>query len=142
MTHQFDFWQDHSRRFLTAALSPDRTYRMENPDGYGKRTGSCGDTVEIFLHMENGRIHSASFNTNGCINTSACAFTVCEMAEGLDPEKAWAIDAGRVEKALETLPPDHFHCAELATGALYLALARLEETRKNPWKKAYLKKNG
>ena len=142
MTDEFDFWQDHSRRFLTAALSPDRTYRMENPDGYGKRTGTCGDTVEIFLHMENGRIHSASFLTNGCINTSACAFTVCEMAEGLVPEKAWAIDAQQVEAVLETLPKDHFHCAELATGALYLALARLGDAQKAPWKKAYQKTGG
>jgi nitrogen fixation NifU-like protein len=27
---------------------------------------------------------------------------------------------------LKTLPADHFHCAELAVGALYLALASLK----------------
>jgi len=38
---------------------------------------------------------------------------------------------------LETLPPDHFHCAELAVGAFYLALAHLRDNQKSPWKKLY-----
>ncbi|MCP4673404.1 MAG: iron-sulfur cluster assembly scaffold protein, partial [Desulfobacula sp.] len=39
---------------------------------------------------------------------------------------AWKISPEKVNKFLETLPEDHFHCAELAVGALYLALADLE----------------
>ena len=37
----------------------------------------------------------------------------------------------------ETLPADHYHCAELAVGALYLALADCRQTRRKPWQKLY-----
>ncbi|OPX37063.1 MAG: hypothetical protein B1H13_13500 [Desulfobacteraceae bacterium 4484_190.3] len=70
-----NFWQDHSSNFLKMAFSHDRRESIENPDGYGKRTGDCGDTVEFFLTIFGGRIKSVSFKTNGCINTNACART-------------------------------------------------------------------
>jgi nitrogen fixation NifU-like protein len=31
------------------AFRHDRREAIEHPDGYGKRTGDCGDTVEMFL---------------------------------------------------------------------------------------------
>jgi hypothetical protein len=43
----FDFFQDHSHQFLEMALSRDKIGKMNSPDGYGKRTGNCGDTVEF-----------------------------------------------------------------------------------------------
>jgi nitrogen fixation NifU-like protein len=45
----FDFWQDNSLHFLEMAFRYDRRERIQYPDGYGKRTGECGDTVEMFL---------------------------------------------------------------------------------------------
>jgi nitrogen fixation NifU-like protein len=122
----FDFWQDHSCNFLEMAFRHDRRERLDNPDGYGKRTGECGDTVEIFLTVREGRIQTAAFDTNGCLHTTACANTVVEMAAGRPPETAWEITPEAVGAFLETLPRDHFHCAELAVGALYLALASLK----------------
>jgi nitrogen fixation NifU-like protein len=119
----FDFWQDHSLRFLEMAYKADRREHLENPDGFGTRTGECGDTVSFYLTIEGGRIQSASFQLNGCLNTAACANTVGELVEGKTLEEAWAITPEDVMDYLETLPRDHAHCAELAVGAFYLALA-------------------
>jgi nitrogen fixation NifU-like protein len=44
-TNNFDFWQDHSTHYLEMALGCDRCEVIKHPDGYGKRTGDCGDTV-------------------------------------------------------------------------------------------------
>jgi len=107
------------------ALRTDRIERVANPDGYGKRTGDCGDTVEFFLTCENNIIQHVSFYVQGCINTIACCNTVARFAKGKPIESAWDISPDRVSDFLETLPEDHFHCAELAVGALYLALADL-----------------
>jgi nitrogen fixation NifU-like protein len=60
----------------------DQRRTLKDPDGYGKRTGECGDTVEMFLIVRKNRIHSVSFITNGCINTHACANCVAFFAEG------------------------------------------------------------
>lgn len=119
----FDFWQDHSLRFLEMAFKPDRMERVKNPDGLGTRTGDCGDTVTFFLTVEDDRIKSASFEIRGCLNTTACANTVAELAEGRTLEEAWALSPDDIVRYLETLPEDHAHCAELAVGAFYLALA-------------------
>jgi nitrogen fixation NifU-like protein len=119
---QFDFWQDHSLRYLEMAFRSDRRETVADPDGFGTRTGDCGDTVTFFLTTRQGRIQSISFETNGCLNTHACANTVCELVEGKTLEEAWSLTPEEIAAYLETLPEDHFHCAELAAGALYLAL--------------------
>ena len=120
---EFDFWQDHSLRYLEMAFRSDRRETVADPDGCGTRTGDCGDTVTFFLTNRQGRIQSISFETNGCLNTNACANTVCELIEGKTLEEAWSLTPEEIAGYLETLPEDHFHCAELAVGALYLALS-------------------
>lgn len=123
----FDFFQDHSRNFLEMALKTDRQELMENPDGYGKRTGVCGDTVEIHLKVCRKRVEGVSYHVDGCVNTNACCNTVAHMVEGKSVEDAWGVTPERVIEFLETLPPDHVHCAELAVGALYLALSKFQD---------------
>jgi len=62
---EFDFWQDHSPHYLDMAFRRDRRKTLKNPDGHGKRTGSCGDTAEIFLIVRSGRIRSVFFDMDG-----------------------------------------------------------------------------
>jgi nitrogen fixation NifU-like protein len=133
----FDFWQDHSLHFLEMAFRTDRREIKRHPDGYGKRTGDCGDTVEMYLSIREGRIQSVSFETNGCLSTNACANTVARLAEGKRVDEAWEITPEDVAGYLETLPPENMHCAELAVGALYLALRNCRELERDPWKKIY-----
>jgi len=44
----FDRWRD-----------PVHMRSMENPDAHGRIKGSCGDTMEIFLRFEKGRVREA-----------------------------------------------------------------------------------
>ena len=82
----FDFLQEHSLRYLEMAFRTDRRERLDKPDGYGRRTGECGDTVEIFLSLSDDVIESISYSTDGCLSTNACANAVAELAEGRDIE--------------------------------------------------------
>jgi nitrogen fixation NifU-like protein len=136
-TEPKNFWQDHSRHFLEMALRTDHHESIDQPDGYGKKTGDCHDTVEIFLRCQKDHIQHVSYRLDGCIHTNACANTVVEMAAGRSIDEAWEITPEGVATYLETLPQDHFHCAELAVGALYLALADCRQLKKKPWQKAY-----
>jgi nitrogen fixation protein NifU and related proteins len=133
----FDFWKDHSEKFLEMALRSDYRERLEYPDAYGKRTGDCGDTVEFFLMVDHGRIKRITIDVQGCINTNACANVVIELAKEKLIEDAWKITPEDIENYLNTLPPDHKHCAELAVGAFYLALSNYREIKSCPWKKMY-----
>lgn len=140
MTKQIkNFWNDHSDKYLEMAFRVDRREAVTNPDAYGKKTGDCGDMVEFFLSVTNDIIEAVSFNLDGCMNTNAAANTVAEMIEGKTIDEAWEVKPEDVIDYLETMPEENYHCAELAVGALYLALANYREHKKAPWKKAYAK---
>ncbi len=124
--HQDDFFQTHSLNFIEMALQTHNMERVDHPDGYGKRTGACGDTVEFFLVVRSGRLMNVTFHVDGCLNTVACSNTVVSMIKGKTVEQAWEISPDQVAEYLQTLPDDHFHCAQLAVGALYLALSSLK----------------
>jgi nitrogen fixation NifU-like protein len=138
--NKFNFGQIHSRHYLEMAFRTDRREVIKQPDGYGKRNGDCGDTVEMYLSIRNGCIQSVSFKTDGCLSTNACANTVAELTEGKKVEAAWEITPENVIDYLETLPPENFHCAELAVGAFYLALTNYQKLRRDPWKRLYQEK--
>jgi len=134
---QFNFWRDHSANYLKMAFYTNRLERIKNPGAYGKNTGKCGDTVEMCLSIRSKRIQSVYFNIEGCINTNACCNTVAYLAEGKSVEEVWGITAENVIDYLETLPPENYHCAELAVGALYQALSNYQENLRDSWKKFY-----
>jgi nitrogen fixation protein NifU and related proteins len=122
-----DFLKDHSLKYIEMALSTDHIEKVAHPDGYGVRTGDCKDTVEIFLTSVENILESVSFWVQGCMNTVACCNALVKLCEGKTIEEAWCISPEKITDFLETLPRDHFHCAELAVGALYLALADLKQ---------------
>ena len=124
----FNFWQDHSTQFLEMALDASRRGRLEKANGYGKKTGVCGDTVEFFLEVKHSRITAVVYDLNGCLHTNACANTIATLAESKSVEEAWSISPEQIAEYLATLPRDHFHCAELAAGAFYLALADYQKS--------------
>lgn len=139
--NDLDFLNDHSPEFIEMAYNYDRMERLTDPDGYGKRTGDCGDTVEMFLSVDKDEtITNISINIDGCVNTTACANTVAHLTEGSTISEAWEISPEQVADYLKTLEEDHFHCAELAVGAFFLSLSNYWELKKNGWKKSYQNK--
>ncbi|MCP4754278.1 MAG: iron-sulfur cluster assembly scaffold protein [Proteobacteria bacterium] len=124
-----EFWQNHSMRFLEMAFDYKRHEKVHEPDSYGKNTGSCGDTVEMYLIGYGDTIRHVSLSVDGCINTNACANTVAQFVEGKTLEEAWDVTPEQVADYLETLPENSVHCAELAVGALYHALSDYESKK-------------
>ncbi len=124
---KFDFWQDHSLNFLEMALKTDKQEIVKNPDGYGKRNGDCGDTVELFLTTKNDEIEFISYSIDGCKNLIACVNTLIHLVEGKKISQAWEIKPEEILNFLETLPENEEHCAELSVGTLYLALNDLNK---------------
>ena len=88
-----------------------------------KTHGACGDTVEMFVMATGDTIRQVTFLINGCLHTHACANTVAHLSEGQTVKAAWDITPESVARYLETLPEDHFHCAELAGGGFLQSLA-------------------
>lgn len=130
-------WPTHSIKFLESAFRSDRHEKRSHADGRGKKMTDCGDSIEFFLIINDNRIASITYTHTGCLNTNACANAVIDLLDGKNLEDAWELNPEDVADYLESLPEAHFHCAELATGALYLALADARDKQKSPWKKLY-----
>lgn len=134
-----EFWNKHSVNFLRMALLADKRERITHADGYGQCSRECGDALEIFLTARNNHVHLASFYTEGCIYTVACANAIVRMVEGKTARDAWTISAQHIVDFLQTLPEGERHCAELAVRTLRAALLDLQETERQPWTKFYRK---
>ena len=132
--------QQHSERFIDMASRTNRFGILNNPDGYGKRVGDCGDTIELYLSIRGGQIQMVTFHIQGCLNTNACANTLAWLVEGRTVADSWHVSPENVIDYLQTLPPDHSHCAELVVGAFYHALTDYSARVSEPWKSAYIQR--
>jgi nitrogen fixation NifU-like protein len=133
-------FDEHSPHFQEMISRIDRYGIIDNPDGYGKRTSACGDIIEFFLTVRNERLQMITFKVGGCANTVACGNTVSLLMEGQRLAEAWQLTSEKVINYLETLAPDQYHCAELAVGAFFNALADCNRRQKESWKKPYLRR--
>ena len=107
---------------LREAREPKNMGRMDDPDLRGKVHGWCGDTMEIFVRVEDETIEEATFVTDGCGATLACGSMLTQMVTGMRLEKAeWVLPKDLIN-ALQGLPEEHEHCAGLAISTLQNAL--------------------
>lgn len=126
--------------FLAHAMTPSNVGIIPQPDGHANPVGSCGDSIELYLRVQDEVITDARFMTNGCMHTIACASALTTLIKGQPVLKAANISYLEVEAEVGGLPEDHMHCATLAEGALTQALQDYYSKRAQPWKKTYQKK--
>ena len=95
---------------------------MDNPDGYGRVAGLCGDTMEIYLQFKNDRVKKASFQTDGCGSSTICGSFAAELALGKNPDELTNITGETILNILGDMPEEDRHCAFLAAETLQDAL--------------------
>ncbi|MFH0821443.1 MAG: iron-sulfur cluster assembly scaffold protein [Pseudomonadota bacterium] len=105
-------------------LNPRNIGELEKVDCFNMMSGICGDTIAIFVGIEDGIVSRISFMTNGCGPTIACSSALTCMAKGIKVEEAMKITGKDLMEYLGGLPVDHTHCADLAVNTLRSALAK------------------
>lgn len=114
---------------MTASLpisfeTPDPLFgRMNAPSASAFLKGPCGDEMEFYLVVRDGRIEDVRYYTEGCGSTRQCAAAVARRARGATVLDALALNPRDVIAAESNLPTDGWHCAILAVSALYRAIA-------------------
>ena len=129
--------QVYSNTVTDHAMNPRNAGSISDADGFGSITGPCGDTIEIWLKIKDGKISNASFWTDGCGATIACSSIATERIKGSNIPQALAVNQSDIIKALEGLPEDNHHCALLTANTIKTAIQDYLALRKEPWKKAY-----
>lgn len=112
----------YSAKVIEEAHNPTNLGRMSVPDARGIVHGWCGDTMEVYLRLNGARIEEATFMTDGCGPSVACGSVLTTMARGMSLEEAGEITPENLIAALDGLPEESVHCAELAVSTLREAI--------------------
>jgi len=132
--------REYSETVLDLWHNPKNMGPLQDFDGHGKVKGTCGDTIEIYMKMENDVVRECTFTTDGCGATIACGSMATELVKGMSFTEALArVSAERIIQQLGGLPEAHTHCAQLASESVRHALADALHHRKSSWKKLYRK---
>jgi len=129
----------YTETVIDHAMNPRNTDKINNADGFASITGPCGDTMKIWLKVNDGKIVGSTFWTDGCSATVACGSIATEMVKSEDITQALAISQSDILEALGGLPEGNHHCALLAANTVKAAIQDYITMRKEPWKKAYRK---
>ena len=120
-----------SETVIEYAYNPRNVGEISDADGVGKITGTCEDTVQIQICVEDERISESRFLTDGCGTSIACGSMLTEMITDKTIEGALMINSGDLLRSLDGLPEGYEHCSVLAVNVLREAIADYRELRLN-----------
>jgi len=92
--------------------------RIEDADQISEMTGTCGDTIKVFLKVTEGRIADVKYQVIGCPGSISAAMAAGDLVCGKTVEEALALHDGDVFQSLGDIPAKKHHCIQLAVKAL------------------------
>ena len=131
--------QAYSGEVVDHALHPRNLGDMKGADAFGRITGPCGDTMEIWLKVNGGVVITASFATDGCAATISTGSMVTELVKGKTIGEVLRVSQQNILDALGGLPEGNRHCALLTADTLKKAAKDYLAFQREPWKRAYRK---
>jgi len=132
-----DMRKAYSEEAIDHFLNPRNLGQIESPDGVGRVTGPCGDTMEIYLRVDGGRITNATFWTDGCGPSIASGSMATELIKGNSIVEAQNMSQDSILNALGGLPDESQHCALLAANTFRDAVRDYLSSKNEPWKRLY-----
>lgn len=97
--------------------------RLNDPTCAARIKGPCGDEMEFYLAINDGRIEDIKFFTDGCNYTLDCAEVTAKLVFKKNIQEALSISPLQVKNMVNDLPQDHNHCSILAVSTLFRAIA-------------------
>ena len=95
---------------------------LPDADQITELTGQCGDTMKIYLKLENGRIKDAKIQVLGCPGAVASAMAAMDMIRGKTLEEAMALTDRDIFRVLVDIPDQKQHCIRLTNKIIKKAI--------------------
>jgi nitrogen fixation NifU-like protein len=113
----------YSDKVIEHFQNPRNVGEIPDYDGMGK-VGSpvCGDMMEVYIKVEDGRLVDVRYKTFGCGAAVASGSMGTEMVKGKTIEEAMKITDLQVAEALDGLPEEKLHCSNLAADGIRSAI--------------------
>lgn len=95
---------------------------MEDAVSHARMKGSCGDTMEMYIAVNDDRIEQVSYVTDGCSSSSIAGSFTSELAVGKTFEEVLDMTGADILNEIGTFPEAEEHCAHLAVSTLQEAV--------------------
>lgn len=103
---------------------------IENADQVSEKIGSCGDTMKIYIKVDDNLIiQDVRYEITGCAGAISAAMAAVELVKGKSLDQALAINDGDVFKALENIPEKKHHCIQLAVKTMHQGIEELKSEK-------------
>ena len=93
---------------------------FENADQVSEKIGSCGDTMKVYLRIDdNNIIDDVRYEITGCAGAISAAMASVDLVKRKTLDDALIVNDGDVFKVLENIPEKKHHCIQLAVKTLH-----------------------
>jgi len=110
---------------------------IENPTIHGTYKGVCGDTIELYLLIEDKIIRDAKFQAIGCAGANTAGSAVTEMIKNLSVDEAEKIIEKDIIFHLGNVPAAKSDCISLACKTLETTLIQYKKNEKKSIKNQF-----
>lgn len=124
---------NYSETLIEHFRNPRNAGMMRDPDGVGEETfDGCGDLARFYLRVVDGRVADVRFQTYGCGPTIAASSAGTELATGRPVSDLLRLSEQEVTAAVDGLPDERRHAAQVVAGAIRAAVLDYLSRRKAP----------
>jgi len=119
----------HDEKVMDHFQNPRNVGSIENASAVGEAGNPAdGDTVRLYLKIEENTIVDAKVKIFGCPTAIAAASVLTELVMGKSLDEALAVRNEDVSAALGGLPEGKLHCSVLAEAVLEDAISQYRGT--------------
>ena len=128
------------KEMLSSAGYSDKAiqYYLEKPymgslpdaDQVSEMTGTCGDTMAVYLKVSDGRVTDVMYQVMGCAGAVSAAMAAVDLVKGKKIEDARNLDDGDIFRVLQDIPVKKHHCIQLAVKALHKTIDAYRQSQK------------
>jgi len=123
----------YSERAINYFLEKKNMGSLSDADQVSELTGTCGDTMKIYLKVEEGRIKDAKIQVLGCPGAVASAMAAIDIIKGKTLDEVQGLKDRDIFFMLEDIPDQKTHCIRLTNKTIQKAI---KEYRSNNGKNA------